>query len=275
MDDTTTHKAIFPPRITTTKTIIIMNFSGSNFGSNFGSDEEEESVGGSAISSVDASTMDSSLTCRGTKKRKSTMLMSHDADSSFNSLKVEYRRENIYTMQDLFQRLNVSDSVTVVPTTPEDFLDYDALFDDVYRDLAGMVKQNHIFSCGGDGDDMLPTIQLRESNLDEHPIINHKATKKTRKFSNVGECRAHSILLLLVIKCLGLNPYKVVEMWKNYRPMLPVEFQDDELYAEPDASIKAKVKDEKMFRAESRKVLKAKKYGDAKEAAEDAAFGAV
>jgi hypothetical protein len=57
--------------------------------------------------------------------------------------------------------------------------------------------------------------------------------------------------------------------------MIPVEFQDDELYAEPDASIKAKVKDERMFRAESRKILKAKKYGDAKESVEEAAFGGV
>ena len=57
--------------------------------------------------------------------------------------------------------------------------------------------------------------------------------------------------------------------------MIPTEFQDDDLYAEPDASVKAKVKDERLFKAESRKILKAKKYGDAKEAVEDAAFGGV
>ena len=61
------------------------------------------------------------------------------ADSSFNSLTVEFQRENIYTMQDSFQRLNVPDSVTVVPTTPEDFLDYDALFDDVNRIHSSLV----------------------------------------------------------------------------------------------------------------------------------------
>ena len=84
-------------------------------------------------------------------------------------------------MQDLFQRLNVSDSVMVMPTTQEDFLDYDALFDDVYRDLAGMVKQNHIFSCGGDSNDnMQPIIQLRESNLDEHQIV----TKQPKRCKN-------------------------------------------------------------------------------------------
>ena len=55
--------------------------------------------------------------------------------------------------------------------------------------------------------------------------------------------------------------------------MVPIEFQNNSLYAEPNSEIKAKVKDERVFRAESRKVLKAKKYGDAKEAVEDIAFG--
>ena len=169
------------------------------------------------------------------------------ADSSFNSLKLKYWKQNIYFMLDLIQCLNMSDSATVVPTKKEDFLDYDALFDDIYGDLAGIVKQNHIFSCGGDSDDMIPIIQLCESNLDEHKTVNHKATKKTQKLNNVSKLRSHSISLLLVIKCLGLNPYKVVEMGKNYCPMIPVQFQDNALYAELDASIKAKVKYEKMF----------------------------
>jgi hypothetical protein len=52
-------------------------------------------------------------------------------DQLFNSLKHEYRKENIFTMQALFDCLSVSDSVKVVPLVAEDFLDYDALFDDV------------------------------------------------------------------------------------------------------------------------------------------------
>jgi len=53
-------------------------------------------------------------------------------------------------------------------------------------------------------------------------------------------------------------PYKMVEMWKNYRPIVPMEYQDDELYAKPDAKVMVNVKDEKVYRAESRAVLKAK-----------------
>ena len=65
----------------------------------------------------------------------------------------------------------------------------------------------------------------------------------------------------------------MVEMWKNYRPMIPIEFQDDAMYQKPDSTVMAKVKDEKIFRAEMRTILKAKKYGDSKESMEDIAFG--
>jgi hypothetical protein len=75
------------------------------------------------------------------------------------------------------------------------------------------------------------------------------------------------------MKCLGMNPYKMVEMWKNYRPMVPMEYQDDELYAKPDVKVMANVKDEKLYRAESTAVLEAKKYGGVKDTLEDIAFG--
>ena len=46
------------------------------------------------------------------------------ADSLFNSLKHEYRKKNLFTMQALYVCLGVSKCVTVVPTLPDDFLDY-------------------------------------------------------------------------------------------------------------------------------------------------------
>ena len=73
--------------------------------------------------------------------------------------------------------------------------------------------------------------------------------------------------------CLGMNPYKMVEMWKNYRPLMPMEYQCDTLYAKPDAKVMAKVKDKNLYQAETREVLKGKKYGAAKETIEDMAFG--
>jgi hypothetical protein len=166
--------------------------------------------------------------------------------------------------------LSVSDSVMVVPSVAKDFLDYDARFDDIYRPLAVKVKQNHLFSCSGNN--LLPVIELRASNLDEHQVAMY-LSKKSQNFNSALELKAHSSTLLLPIKCLGMNPYKMVQMWKNYRPMVSIEYQDDELYAKPDAKVMANVKDEKVYRAKSRAILKAKKYGGVKDTSEDIAFG--
>jgi hypothetical protein len=52
--------------------------------------------------------------------------------------------------------------------------------------------------------------------------------------------------VLVTITNDGLNPYKAVEMFMKYRPNIPVQFQLDELYAEPSAEVWAKVKKEKI-----------------------------
>jgi hypothetical protein len=88
-------------------------------------------------------------------KVHATLVTKNVTDSLFNSLKHEYCKKNLFTMQDFFLTLNVSDSVMVVPMIPEDFLDYNVLTDNVYSDLSGMVKQNHMFSCHDDGNDTI------------------------------------------------------------------------------------------------------------------------
>ena len=75
---------------------------------------------------------------------------------------------------------------------------------------------------------------------------------------------------------MGMNPYKVVEMWKNYRPNIPIEYHDNVLYVEPTPAQWAKVKDEKCDRSEFRAGLKMKKYGEnksTKEKIESVVFG--
>ncbi len=70
---------------------------------------------------------------------------------------------------------------------------------------------------------------------------------------------------------MGLNPYKAVEMRKNYRPVVPPEFHDNRLYVEQTAEQWSKVKVEKSDRSEFRAGLKAKKYAG-KEAVERHSF---
>ena len=69
----------------------------------------------------------------------------------------------------------------------------------------------------------------------------------------------------------GLNPYKAVEIFTKYPPNIPVQFQSDELYAEPSAEVWAKVKKEKIDQLEFRAQLKADKYVNNKEQIESLA----
>ncbi len=62
--------------------------------------------------------------------------------------------------------------------------------------------------------------------------------------------------MLKPIQCVGLNPYKIVEMYKHYRPNVPVEYHSDVMYAELSEELWSKVKVEKMERSEFGKTLK-------------------
>ena len=166
------------------------------------------------------------------------------ADRLFNSLKHEYCKQNIFTMKDLVFQLNISTSVTVIPTSHDDFLDYDTLLKGMYIDLAGKIKQNHVFLCSGD-DLTSVSIYLHRSNLDDHTTTTHKVSKRSRKFNSVAEVRDYSSSRLKPFKNMGMNPYKVVEMWKNYRPNIPIEYHDNVLYVELTPAQWAKVKDKK------------------------------
>ena len=188
------------------------------------------------------------------------------ADRLFNSLKTEYRLQNLFTFQDLLEALNRSQMVTVHPASPEDFLDYDKVMNYLYRPLAGIIKKNHIFSCVNE-----LQMRLRQSNLEEHNELVFNLRKRSTSKLSRAEIAEISNSLLVTITNDGLNPYKAVEMFTKYRPNIPVQFQSDELYAEPSAEVWAKVKKEKIDRSEFRAQLKADKYVNDKERIESLA----
>ena len=149
-----------------------------------------------------------------------------------------------------------------------DFLDYDSLLDGIYRKLVSIIKQNHICACvDDDGFEM----RYRESNLREHQELIVRPRKKHWKDADRTELIEYAEQVLKPIPCVGLNPYKMVEMYKNYRPVVPVEYHADVLYENPSPEVWSKVKVEKTDRSEFRANLKAKKYAG-KERVESAAF---
>jgi hypothetical protein len=77
-------------------------------------------------------------------------------------------------MEDLIDVLDTSELVTVLRTAPKDFFDYDKLSKEMYANLVGKVKNNHIFSCNGRDDEEVTLLTLRQSNLDIHTASTHK-----------------------------------------------------------------------------------------------------
>ncbi len=82
----------------------------------------------------------------------------------------------------------------------------------------------------------------------------------------------HADKVLKPIQCVGLNSYKIVEMYKNYRPNISVEYPSVVMYAAPSEEVWSKVKVEKMERSEFWANLNAKNYAG-KEQIESVAFG--
>ena len=189
------------------------------------------------------------------------------ADRLFNSLKHEYRKENLFTMEMLVDSLSKSDSVTVLPTEPGDFFDYDKLFKGLFRDLSGRVKKNHIFSCMADD-----RMDLRESNTPDHKIHRHKLPKKGCLLRSATDLKKWTSENLKPVKCSGLNPYKMVELWRNYRPQIPKEYRRNKLYRKPDAAVMSVVKEEKVERSVFRKKLNEAKAAGMKERLESIAY---
>ena len=143
----------------------------------------------------------------------------HAADHRFNSLKNEYPKDNIFKMEKLLEALNVSESVTVVPASLDDFWDYDGLLNNVYKDISGKVQIIHIFSCNSENP-LTMALNLWKSNLVEHTVNDHNELKvRAQRFNGPGRSLFAFRAVFEGVKCMGLNPYKVVEMWKNYLPM--------------------------------------------------------
>jgi hypothetical protein len=128
---------------------------------------------------------------------------------------------------------------------------------------------NHIFSCTYNG----TQITIWQSNLEEHQEYVFNLWKKgTWDEVTWAQLIEHSDKVLKPIKCVGLNPYKIVEMYKNYRPSIPIEYYSDVMCVEPSEEVWSKVMVEKTERSEFRANLREKKYVG-KEQIESVAFG--
>ena len=157
------------------------------------------------------------------------------ADRLFNALKQIYRQTNIGTMEKLYRILDQSKKVTVHRTTEENFLDIDAFLGLFYSDLAGLIKSNHIFSCGQsswEGNRFM--MQIRECDLPDAKSVRKNMIKtsfyKRKSFSTYSDAvRARREIMttarrsegkLAKLAAPGINPYTQVELYSKFAPCL-------------------------------------------------------
>jgi hypothetical protein len=218
------------------------------------------------------------------------------ADRLFNALKLDYRKQNIYTMKELFKALSRSKYCRIVEATEEDMKDWSSYLDLFYRKFknknVSIIKKNHIFSADYsrcfDGNQFM--VNVRQSDLPCHeeltvPMIKNGFygrygfedgryelagyfyDKKMPLQKAVGARKMIMEAALLdqlkTLQAPGINIFKQVEMYKNYRTLLPLEVWHDELYIKPDPNIMAAVKEEKV----KRKTFRAELNKDKKKAA--------
>ena len=158
----------------------------------------------------------------------------NSADRLFNALKEVYRGSNIGTMEKLYPILNSSKKVTVVPAQSQDFFDYDAFFDLFYRELTGLVKKNHIFSCDKtncwEGTKLL--MDIRQCDLPDASHVRYNILKQ--RFHRRKEIpKYHEAVLarktfmadylasgLTNLPIPGIPPYTQVQLHEKFGPCL-------------------------------------------------------
>ncbi len=120
---------------------------------------------------------------------------------------------------------------------PEDLLDYNTLLNDLFWSLTGKVKKN-LFLCSDDVSELISGRAILWSTRGQFT----NCGRRHGYFSNWAEFAQYLESVLKPIKCMGLNLFKVVELWKNYHPNVPVEYHSDVLYVKPSAEEWPKVK---------------------------------
>jgi hypothetical protein len=68
--------------------------------------------------------------------------------------------------------------------------------------------------------------------------------------------------LLKPIIVPGINPYKLVELYKKIRLVVPEDYWEDEFYVKPANKVLKKCKEEKVIRKDNQAKVKAMKEGE-------------
>ena len=169
-------------------------------------------------------------------------------DRMFNLLKIRYRKADVFSMSQLVDVLNASDTITFNHVGPAVFFEYCEMLDCFYKNFAsGTVQKNHIFVVNY----LMPTTMLSKPFDNEEPSVayNHLIHNANR----ISRMKQYQLKQL---QAPGMRDIKAVELWKKWGPFVPEEFRED-ICPKPADAVINRVKGEKSKKAKA--ALQAKK----------------
>ena len=174
------------------------------------------------------------------------------ADRWFNILKKNYRKENIYTNQQLLSAMRHS-SITVRPVISGDFEEWGSFLDKFYKKLEpGSIQKNHIFEVSHS-----TTLVLKTDNITTNVSQDTQELRKGGGKNNI--CRKDQLRQIprSKIKDPGVAEIKQVELYTKYRKFVPDQFQED-ICPYPGKDIMERIKDSRNEKARERAAKKRK-----------------
>ncbi len=148
-------------------------------------------------------------------------------------------------MEELFENISHSKRVTVYQTKEEDFFNYDDFLKKFHSNFTGKIKPNHIFLIDEDswttskhGVRNKFIMTIKECDHPDAMVQKHNCIKSgfEREESLLGPSKLKDALLdrknYIMSKTpnqfisTGLNPFKAVTLYKNYRQHVNPKWQD-------------------------------------------------
>ena len=168
----------------------------------------------------------------------------NDCDRMFNLMKQQYRKSNSYTPDDCITLLNKHDDVNAYHFKTEWFGDWDTYLDKFVRKPT-QVKMNHIFTCYHTDKDAIYT-----QEYDTAPAKRQLLVKEDHRGKDwMNTCCPQRILPT------GLSDIKWLELYNNWRPLIPEVKWDEFKYYKEDPGPKRRrtVKDQSKQLKKQRK----------------------
>jgi len=178
------------------------------------------------------------------------------ADRLFNLLKLDYRWQNVYTVEDLMDVLGKSNYVTPIRVNvPGDILDFNNFESRIYMRLRpGTIKRNQVFYSEMQ---RLGVLWIKETAVAETGetqllgIPDKDGSDQQTLINNLTD-------YIQVVPAPGLTPIKLVEMWKKWRKYVP-ETKRTQIYDYPGDAIMAKVASDRRQKDQQKKAAKKQK----------------